>query len=386
MTITRPVFANGNILGAADLTALGAIDRGRAARHARHCHTPGIGAGLSITAIDRSTTGVGGGAGVPYQDLTLEPGYAVDGTGRELVVGEPIPLSSERFFAANPNPPDDAAADPPGQSVWHPVFLRGADVAVTDSSGALGCQGSSGPTGVNEDVEIRFGAPGDELSDQPVPSPDAGAGDGGWQVLVGFVRVNRAIGRFTAVATSTDGSTITAVGVRAETVTGPTGRVESRAGGQATAGTPATVVDTTDGGRFAFGLHTGAGTVDPLFTVDASGNLWVKGTLSGRQQAGSVRVASGVASDGVVLPLPAGVDQQSVDDGATVLSIVVSPRAPDPGSAPNAGDRFVSAVCRVDADRRVECWGSWFSPSGAFTDASSACDYLVLATVPEGGA
>lgn len=380
MTVTRPVFTNGAILGAADLSTLAELDRDRDARHARHLHSPGVGAGLEVTKQDRATADE---PPKPYVELTLQPGYAIDGSGRELVLGQSMPLSSERFFAANPNPPADLERTD-GVSIWHPVFVRGSDQALANDSGPLGCQGVGGPTRVNEDVEIEYGGPGDERLDQTPPAPDAGPDDGDWLVLICFVRVDPAIRRLVDVATSVDGVEVESAGLRAETVIGRAGKVELRAGSAAEAGVPAMVVSDGDGGSLVFGLHDGAGGVSALLEVDSSGNLQVEGTLSGNQTAGSLRLASGVAGDGVILPLPAGVDQQSVDDGATVVTVLLVARAPDPRSAPLLGERFISAVCRIDGDRRLECWGSWFA-GGAFTDVSTACDYVVMATVPEGG-
>ena len=100
MSPVRPVFSDGAILGAADLTALGQLDRDRDARHARHLHTPGVAAGLELTdarAGQRRRRR-------RYVDVTLQPGYAIDGTGRELVVATALPVSRRSVQRRHPEP------------------------------------------------------------------------------------------------------------------------------------------------------------------------------------------------------------------------------------------------------------------------------------------
>ena len=94
-------------------------------------------------------------------------------------------------------------------------------------------------------------------------------------------------------------------------------------------------------------------------------------------------VVGGVAFDGTVLPLPAGVDQTTVDSGGLELVVHVSPRLPDLTSGPTGAVLFVPAECRVDADRRVTCWGQWITISG-LESAAASCDFLVIAAVPGG--
>jgi hypothetical protein len=380
MTPVRPVFSDGAILGAADLEALGQLDRDRDARHARHLHTPGVAAGLELTPEKRATA-----AGAAYVEVTLQPGYAVDGTGRELVMATRLPVSPDQFTGDTPNPVKQPGSD---ITVWYPVFVRGVDASLTATNGQPGCQAGSGTSRIAEDVEIEFGRPGDASAEQPVPAPDAGPGDGSWRVLVGFVRLDTTIDRFVAVTATADGVRVPTAGARAGLVAGQNGRIEVRPRTAAAAGVPAVVLDDKDGGSLVFGLHTGTGAVAPLMSVDVAGNLLVTGTVGGAQTSDSVLVASGSAFDGTVLPLPAGADPAAIASGAVQLSVLVSPRHPDVTSPPNPGDRFVSAECRVDEELRVHCWGTWFPPGGAgpTTDGSSACDYLVLLSVPKGGA
>ena len=104
---TRPVFVDGAILAAADLSALEATARDRDARHARHLHTPGVAAGLELRQRSRERPP----ASRAYVDVTLTAGYAVDGTGRELVLAADEQLSPDRFLGDNPNPPLRARRD-----------------------------------------------------------------------------------------------------------------------------------------------------------------------------------------------------------------------------------------------------------------------------------
>jgi hypothetical protein len=377
MTVARPVFSDGAILSADDLSTLETQGRDRDARHARHLHLPGVGAGLELHEEPRTPSG-----SPPYVDITLLAGYAVDGTGRELVVAADMPLSPDRFLEQNLNPPTE-----PGQTVtvWHPVFVRGVDTAAASTTALLGCEGRAGGGRVAEEVEIEFGRPGDASTAQPVPGPDAGPGDGSWRVLVGFVRLDTAIGQFVKSSPSADGVTVAGAGVGAELVAGQFGKVELRGQAATDAGVPALVLGTEPVPSLVFGTHTGSGTVSPLLTVDASGNLELQGAVKAKGTAGSVRVVSGAAYDGTVLPLPAGVDQATVDSGGIELSISVTPHLPAPGSGPSTAVLFAPAECRVDADRRVVCWGTWIGPTLANqTTTAISCDYLVIAAVPGG--
>ena len=333
MTTTRPTFLDGAILAAADLGSLETTGRDRDARHARNLHTPGVCAGMALEKKDAKTVD-----GRDYVDVTLGLGYAVDGTGRELVVANEVQLSPDRFFDDNPNPPLE-----PGEtfSVWHPVFVRGFDQPLAGSPAQGQCANGPGRGGVEELLEVEFGRPGDSDRDQPLPAPDTGPGSGAWRVLVGFVRYDPGIRRFTAVGSTADGVTVSRAGAAASLVAGA-GRVELRTRSTADAGVPVVLLDSVPAASLTFGTHDGTGGVAPLLSVDASGNVTASGTLRGVQTVGSLRVLSGTASDGTVLPLPDGVDQAAVDSGALVVSVVVSPHLP----TPRATTFFVPAPAR----------------------------------------
>ena len=104
--IIRPTFYEGMILGADNLT--GAVDHARneRARHNRHLHSWGIAHGLTLTKEGQSVNGDS------YVNVTIQPGIAIDGTGREIVIPKAEPLVSESFAAS----PSGAACSsgPPG--------------------------------------------------------------------------------------------------------------------------------------------------------------------------------------------------------------------------------------------------------------------------------
>jgi hypothetical protein len=383
VTTVRPTFLDGAILAAGDLTSLEATARDRAARHARHLHTPGVGQGLELKGKKGSTA-----AGQSFMDVTLTAGYALDGTGRELVLEADQQLSPDRFIADNPDPqpdPDDPQPTP-GSTPWHPVFLRGVDGALAGAPGRGSCAHAPGGAGVEELVDVEFGLPGDSDRDQVPPPPAAGQGNGAWRVLVGFVKYDVDLDRFIEVSPDAGGLAVTGAGARASLVAG-TGRVELRADGSPVAGTAALLVDGAAGGSLTFGAYGGSGAISPLLTVDKAGNVTAKGTLKGVQTVGSVRVATGDVSDGTVVPLPDGVDQAAVDAGELAVSLLVTPLLPDPASAPNATSVFVHQVCEADADRRVSCRGVWFDSTAvaAPTSVAASCRFLELVTVAEDG-
>lgn len=109
----RPIFYEGQYLGAADLTA--AIEYGRAtiSRHNLGGHTWGIAMGLQV----KETPSPAGGDKV---DITILPGYAWDGFGRPIVLLQPMPLSGALLSQI---PPDSDK-----QSILVPVWLRYSEI------------------------------------------------------------------------------------------------------------------------------------------------------------------------------------------------------------------------------------------------------------------
>ena len=90
--VERPIFAEGQYLGAADLTA--AVDHGRvhAARHLLAAHTWGIALGLDLEERPSPATG--------EIEVFLRPGYAWDGFGRPVIVLAPCRIPAAALRAA----------------------------------------------------------------------------------------------------------------------------------------------------------------------------------------------------------------------------------------------------------------------------------------------
>ncbi len=65
--IERPVFYEGQILGASDLEAVGDYSRNQQARHNRYLHTWGIAKGLTLDPKDKKTDD-----GQDYKEITLD--------------------------------------------------------------------------------------------------------------------------------------------------------------------------------------------------------------------------------------------------------------------------------------------------------------------------
>lgn len=367
----RPTFWEGQILAGADLDAIVTAAADRDARHDRYLHDWGIAEGLDLTKVSRTDDN-----GDPYVEVTLQPGVAVDGTGREIVVAAPVRLSEPRFFEAN-----GASPDPQG---FYPVLLRGVDQLAPVAGQVVGaCAGSAQSNRTVEGFEIRFGALGSAgaLDDQEPPPVDAGGGDPVWDVLLGFVQWREIAGggRFTDAVPAADGEQRRYAGVRADTVAARAGRLQLRTRPRAQAGEPAVVLEATPP-ALRFGLLKADGGLDERFKVDAAGNVKVQGTVAAQIQPGEVVVQSGVATDGVVLPLPAGVTAEAVRDGQVTVHTQLTPHIPVP--KPSAAGVYRPLECGLDADRRVQCRVLWFdlSSPGAGQEQAAAVDYLMIVT------
>ena len=370
--IERPVFYEGQILGAADLEASVQYDRGQLARHERFLHLWGIAGGLELTGQKKTLA-----SGAPYQEVQLEAGMAVDGTGREIVVPEAQIVSAEIFAQMNV-----AISDP---DAWYPVFLIGRDESAAPPQLATGTCGSSRSVRFIEGFEYTFGRPGAEadldIQDQPALTDPP---QGRWRVLLGFVQWDAGIKRFKNVAPDFGGVSRRYAGVQADEVAARKGRLTLRTQTEIEAGKPALVLNESDEWPLQFGQITATGSVTPVFRVNAKGDVKAEGTLSGTLIG--VLVESGVASDGAWLPLPAGIKQEQVDSGRVVLHIHVTPRFQ--GDVPlslGAGDWLAAPIeCRVEG-RRVICRTRWFK-LGMSADPQAlpgTCDYTVLAFVSQ---
>jgi hypothetical protein len=366
----RPAFQEGQVLAAADLAATVAYARGATARHARLLHDWGIADGLELATEDRTDPATN----ARYVEVSVSAGSAIDGTGREILVPAPVVLSEAEFAQVN-------GADVPTPEPY-PVFLTAVDRART-STGPGSCAGATGPTRVEESYQILFGRLGDErlVAEQRPPAVGAALADppARWLVLLGYVRWTD--GHFTAVTSTARTVGPRYAGVRADTVAARSGTLSLRSRPTVQEGQPALVLSGEDPPSLVYGLYQGSGSVSPLMTVAANGNLTIAGSFSGQISAGSVLATSGSATDGMLLPLPSGVTPEEVADGRVSLHVYVTPRVPP---TPNDTTLTSPAEATVDGERRVRCRVRHFDYAAAppqVFERPGAVDFLVLATV-----
>ena len=374
--IARPVFSENQILSAGDVNAIVLHARGSRSRHDRYLHSWGIADGLELVGTPRTDTRG------PYVEVTVSPGLAIDGGGREIVVTESVRVGEDAFDQLNIT---DTANDPTRH--FYPVFIVGRDeqgnAAARRTSSCL----ENPATRVSESFSITFGALGSaaDLDEQVVPDPAApvGSGQAPWRILLGFVSWNGS--RFVSVRNADGDITRRYVGVRAGDVTGLGDSLVLRSAPRTVSDKAALVIDNTDGGQMRFGLHDSRGKVVPVFTVNAQGDVIAEGKILGAI-AGGVQVESGVITDGLDVPLPAGITQAQVDAGEASLQIQVQPRFQQPASLPPlaAGNYWLMQPldCRVNG-RGVVCLVRWESTAGAPAALvlPGVCDYLVMGFV-----
>jgi hypothetical protein len=368
----RPAFHEGQVLAAADLAATVEHARGVAARHTRYLHDWGIADGLGLVTQSRTDPV----SNARFVEVSVAPGLAIDGTGREIVVPAPVVLRESDFEEVNGA---DQAIDEP-----YPVFLTAVDRDPGQAS-RPDCAGNGGPTRVEESYQVLFGRRGDELLVAEQQPPPVGAPLASppvrWLILLGYVQWTD--GHFTAVSAEARKVGLRYAGVRASTVSAQSGSLTLRT--QVAEGRPAVVLSGDDPPSLVFGLYQGSGTVAPLMTVAANGNLSIAGSFSGRMSVGSVLVSSGVATDGMLLPLPAGVTQSQISDGQVALHVQVTPRV-----LPTATSSTLQspAEVSVDDELRVRCRVRVYDPTAApaqVFEQPGAVDFLVFASVNGGG-
>src|SRR5262245_16379916 len=156
--VERPLFSEGQILGADDLTASLEYGRGQMARHERFLHLWGIAEGLDL--VEQPTQ-----AGL---QVLLKQGVAIDGAGREVVVASDLLLSQADFSSSNV-----VTNDP---SAWYPVFLTGLDGDAPRRGLLTGACANGAPTRKVESYQVRFGRPG-TARDLDLQSPPPGVTD-----------------------------------------------------------------------------------------------------------------------------------------------------------------------------------------------------------------
>jgi hypothetical protein len=380
--IERPLFYENQLLGAADLTAAVEYSRGQQARHERFLHLWGIAEGLALKGQDKQTLN-----GTPYKEITLSPGMAIDGTGREIVVPEAEKLGEDLFDQSN-----RAIAD---KTAWYPVTLTGRDEPAAQTTVAVGACFSAQPTRQVEGFGINFGNPGDELDIGTQSAPDVAEGprNGAWPILLGFVQWDAAIKKFTAVSETVGGIGRRYAGVQADVVAARSGQLTLRTRSGNEAGKPALILNDTDKLLLQFGKLTAQGTVTPIFSVNEQGDVKAEGKFIGALTTGSVQVESGIATDGMIVPLPPGITQKQVDDGEAVVQVHIALRLDAnaevpilPNFPPNVALAATPLETWVDNERRVHCRVRWFRIGTAnprIEDHPGACNYLVLASVKD---
>lgn len=388
--VQRPIFYEGQILAADDLTATVSYEREQLARHERCLHSWGIAQGLTLKGEKRKIDNKS------VVSVTVSDGIAIDGAGLGIIVPEPELVSESDFVDSHvtgSQPPD----------AWYPVFLVGVESAAPKPALAVGACDSGRQRRTVEGYRIVFGRPGTaaELDEQTPPKagdPPTSEGGTRWRVLLGFVQwEGEPLNHFTAVADSADGIGRRYAGVRASEVSAHAGKLTLRTRDrQANQKLAVVLDDVTDGGKMVFGVEDKKGGITPLLTVNAKGDLTAVGKLAGGGSEAGVYAESGIATDGVLLPLPTGITQEQVDQGKVALQILVTTRfadlaAPPQPAAPAPPIAYGAAVplrCVVE-NMRVKCAVRWlYLDTTAVpvalksTDVPASCDYLVLAVVP----
>lgn len=309
--IERPLFAEGEILRAEDLNATIDQSRARDARHSRQAHRWGIVIGLELVGNSSS-----GGF-----EINLRGGVARDIRGREIVVPADEVLSPDDFHVTG------------GEKDWFPVFLLGVDEIASGTS--LGVCGDIAGRRTRERYEVQFGRPQEaidwEEQDEPEvdEGPDLPTGGTAARVLLGFVQWDSNKNNFTAVeAFSPAGIKRRYAGVRGGAFESPDGKILALVAGAE---------------KDAIAVHVDGGS-NPVFRLDRQGNLSIQGTLESALK-GDVKVSSGVASDGVKLPLPSGVKEEDVGK-KLALHIFLRPLIEM---------ALIPVECSVDDQRRLRC-------------------------------
>lgn len=373
--IERPSFYEGQILAGADLNAAVDHARGQLARHERHLHLWGIAEGLELRGEDRKTAN-----GTPYKDITVTAGAALDGSGRELVLAADTRLPPEALDKTNVS-----AAQMPGDIVWYPVFLKGGDKAPPAPALSLARCGSPEPNRLREETEFHFGRPGDASATEDPAGVAAGPDTGPTtprRVLLGFVRWDPDIARFSGVATTQDGVGPRYAGVRADTVAARGGTLALRTRKEVEKGKPGLTLSEDGNGLLAWGPLKADGSVAPVLSVNAKGDLTITGKFSGAVTPGTVQAQSGVFSDGMLLPLPPGITPEMLDEGQATAHVHLTMHAP-PGAAPTGDPDWIVVPheCFLDANRRLRCTARWLRTAGTPVDLPGLCDYMVLVSV-----
>jgi len=377
--IERPLFFENQILGAADLTASVEHSRGQEARHNRYLHLWGIAYGLELNGEDAEENNES------FKKITLSAGMAIDGWGREIVVQSEA--LSENTFAQL-----QLTSGLNAKEAWYPVFLVGKDQPAQQQALSTARCDNSAPSRKVEGYEITFRRPGEARNpeEQGGAKVADGPGGGGWKVLLGFVQLNTDGDKFTNFKYEVNGIGRKYAGVQADEVAARGGSLKLRTQTTPQANKPALLLDETGDGLLQFGSLDALGRLQPVFSVNAKGDVKAEGKIIGALTTRNVQIESGIATDGMVLPLPPGITEKQVADGDAIVQTHISLRmtgeTSPPGAAPSA-DQWGAFPLEawVDSDRRLHCQARWFRMIGGslVEDHPAACNYMVLASVKE---
>jgi len=381
--VTRPIFYEGQILASADLTATVDYARQQMARHECFVHIPGIITGLSLQPQSKTDSA----SKKTYVTVSVAPGIVADSTGRQTVVSSAIPLDPNQLLQqVNPQ-----------AGVFYPVFLECLDQQAPASSSLTGACNAAQSTRMQEASQITYGPPGSELALPPASAPGYTSVPGSQeQVLLGFVKYDPTIagGQFVAVqAVGASGVGPQYVGVNAAEVESQTGSLllSTHPPGY-TGANPVMGVQITEanGGQLIFGKVNPDGSVTPGAIITS------QGLVPGAVAPGTIQAQSGIACDGMILPLPLGISLSDIG-AKEVAHIHVSLRMSDlqppaaplaTPTAPNLQWVMVPHECWVDpTSLQVHCRVKWVDPSGVAAPQvlAALCDYTVIVAVPASG-
>jgi hypothetical protein len=141
-TLFRPAFFDGQRLLADDLAAINTFHRELRWLHSRSLHSWGIALGLAVH----------GSRG--EREVTVEPGYALDCLGRDLLLAQPVTRSV---------PPLAGDATGPATLYLTASYLDDADLAPSESRSGV-CEGN-GATRRPETLQLRWQDPTDEADE-----------------------------------------------------------------------------------------------------------------------------------------------------------------------------------------------------------------------------
>jgi len=200
----------------------------------------------------------------------------------------------------------------------------------------------------------------------------AGGPDGSWSILLGFVRWNTGIDRFTSATPESGGIGRRYAGVRADRVSGYSGNLRLQASGGDPTGKVALALD-EENGLLQFGKMDARGRVIPVITVNDKGEIGSEVAPSPR-----LHVVSGISYEALQMHLPNAISREEYAHGLVTVHAHLTPRYD--GAPVSGGATMTPLECRVDG-LRVHCRAHW-TVGG---DLPGICDYTLTVQVPGGG-